>query len=118
MREVVLDECVSRGTILPYMQKRFGLVYKVKHVKDFMIGASDNDILRYAKQNDAIVLTRDKRFPESELVLKINKFNLSQIEKQVEAMLLIRGRLDELQEWYGAWKWYKIDLMEIKNEQT
>ena len=88
MRGVLVDECVGYRTVFHRLKKLFSPAYPVEHVMDVMPGASDPEVLDYAKRHNYLVVTQDRKFPEDDLVIMLKKKNLRQVERQLEALLI------------------------------
>ena len=88
MSGVLVDECVGYRTVYHRLRKMFGPAYPVEHVSDVMPGASDPEVLDYAKRHNYLVVTQDRKFPSDDLVLTLKKKNLKQIERQLESLLI------------------------------
>jgi len=85
---LINDECVAYRTVHWHLKKKFSPAYKVLHVSDIMPSASDYEVWDYAKRNDLVVVTQDKKFPDEDNVVRLNKKNLKQVERKLVALLI------------------------------
>jgi len=85
---LINDECVGYRTVHWKLRRYFSPAYKVLHVSDIMPSASDYEVWDYARRNDLVVVTVDKKFPDEDNVLRLNKKNLKQVERKLKAILI------------------------------
>jgi len=94
--------------------------YDVLYIAEFDAGANDDDILKFANEDDRILITRDKDF--GELVFRLNKIHsgivlnrLFQLDSSRKAALVLKVVNQYKEQLYGSYTVIQPGRIRVRN---